>query len=153
LKNEIRSETQIEFTPEKVWQILLESPQFIPSELKEAIRKGLVGKPLKVRMASGARGATFKIKVTSVLPEAEIRWGYLMIRGLFDGEHSFRIQQKAPNKVLFIQSEKFSGVLVPFLSKTIRNRKNEFDRTNEFLKKKAEAGSMGGNNILQEGRV
>jgi hypothetical protein len=48
----------------------------------------------------------FKPTVLAVEPERELRWiGRFLVRGLFDGEHSFRIEPLDHNRSRFIQSE------------------------------------------------
>jgi hypothetical protein len=44
------------------------------------------------------------------------------VRKLFDGEHMFEIETVGPNRVRFVQSEKFGGVLVPFLRKMLETK-------------------------------
>ena len=58
--------------------------------------------------------------------------------GLFDGEHYFKIEPLEDGKVRFIQGEKFTGVLVPFMGGLIDNAKIGFDEMNIALKEKAE---------------
>jgi hypothetical protein len=41
------------------------------------------------------------------------------VPGLFDGEHLFTIEQAEPGRVRFVQSERFCGLLVPFLRRLI----------------------------------
>jgi hypothetical protein len=66
--------------------------------------------------------------VTVVDPGRELRWlGRLLVPGLFDGEHIFSIDEREPGRVTFSQAERFRGLLVPFLRKTI-----EIDTTATF---------------------
>lgn len=60
-----------------------------------------------------------------------------MIRHLFDGEHSLIIRKIDENKVLFIQKEKFTEVLVPILSGLLRNTEISFKMMDEALKKRS----------------
>jgi hypothetical protein len=57
---------------------------------------------------------TFKPELQKVEPERELLWlGRLYLPWLFDGEHALVIETSNGN-VHFIQSEKFTGILVPF---------------------------------------
>ncbi len=59
---------------------------------------------------------TFKPKVLAAARNRELRWlGRLIMPGLFDGEHSFRIEDRG-RSCRFHQTETFSGILVPFLA-------------------------------------
>ncbi|HEY2277966.1 MAG TPA: hypothetical protein VGI00_06400 [Streptosporangiaceae bacterium] len=50
-----------------------------------------------------------------VEPGRELRWiGRVGPGGIFDGEHTFTIQQVRPGVVRFTQREDFTGVAVPF---------------------------------------
>lgn len=73
-------------------------------------------------------------------PERELRWlGRVLLPGIFDGEHSFRIEPAGEGRVRFVQAERFSGVLVPLFGKTLEKTKAGFIAMNEALKERAEA--------------
>ena len=60
--------------------------------------------------------------VLATEPGNELRWiGHLMIPGIFDGEHRFRIEEAGAGRVRFIQSERFGGILLPMLWKKLRD--------------------------------
>jgi len=68
-----------------------------------------------------------------------IHWrGYLWVPGLFDGEHRFEIIQESRECFLRIQEEKFSGILVSSLSRTIDQTKEKFGEANATVKTLAE---------------
>lgn len=85
---------------------------------------------------------TFKPTVLVADPEREFRWrGKLMLPGLFDGEHRFQLEPMAANRVQFIHSEQFSGLLVPLLAKSLdTNVRQGFETMNQALKARAETG-------------
>ena len=60
--------------------------------------------------------------------------------GLMDGEHSFIIQPLEGDRVRFVQSESFTGVLVPLMSGmgVFKNALIGFDEMNQALKRQAE---------------
>jgi hypothetical protein len=84
---------------------------------------------------------TFKPVVLKAKPSRELRWlGRLLVPGLFDGEHRFVIEPMGGSRVLFTQAERFKGLLVPLLWKSLdKNTREGFTRMNEALKKIAEA--------------
>src|ERR1019366_9333864 len=116
--HEIRTEIEIDSTPERVWSILIDFPSH--SDWNPFIRfiKGVpkVGDRLTITIQpQGSRGMTFRPTILAVIPNQELRWlGRLLLPGIFDGEHYFRISRLAPGRVRFTHGERFSGVMVPF---------------------------------------
>ncbi len=85
---------------------------------------------------------TFKPTVIHVAPERELRWrGRLLLPGVFDGEHCFEMSPLGEGRTRFVQREKFSGLLVPFLwNRLATNTRRGFEAMNTALKERAEAG-------------
>ena len=108
--------------------------------MKEISGNPQVGSKIKVFIQPpDSRGMTFKPKILDYEPEKKLRWiGTLGIPKIFDGEHSLMIKEINENKVLFIQKEKFSGILVPLLGGMLKNTEKGFKMMNEALKKEAE---------------
>ena len=81
------------------------------------------------------------MKVLAVVPPRQIRWkGYLWIPGLFDGEHSLEIRADTGEITHLVQRETFSGHLLPFLARTVRDTKQEFERMNAAIRDAAAKG-------------
>ena len=136
----IHTKVPIKASPEAVWKALVVSPA-IPLEIRNAIRNRGIGENLSVPMRSGGRSVTLTVKILAVDPPSQIRWkGYLWISGLFDGEHSFEIHADAGGITTFVQHETFSGLLLPFLGKILRDTKQEFERMNASIRDSAEQG-------------
>ena len=115
LMHEVRTEVEIEATPERLWSILLDFPSY--PEWNPFVRrvKGVakVGDRLTAFIQpQGGRGMTFRPTVLTVTPNQELRWrGRVLLPGIFDGEHYFQISPLAPGRLRFIQGERFSGIL------------------------------------------
>src|SRR3989442_13874237 len=79
------------------------------------------GAQLHVQLGpTGGRVMSFKPKMVNVETNREMSWlGRLLIPGLFNGEHSFTIQALDEKGVRFVQHEKFTGLLVPFMAKSL----------------------------------
>jgi hypothetical protein len=142
--HEIRTEIEIDATPERVWSILIDFPSH--AEWNPFIRsiKGVpkVGERLTISIQSqGSKGMTFRPTVLVVIPNRELRWlGRLFLPGIFDGEHSFEIGELALGRVRFIHGERFSGVLVPFAKSSLEGAtKAGFLAMNQALKSRAES--------------
>jgi len=100
-----------------------------------------VGSRLSVRIEPpGARGATFKPTLRAVAPQRELRWlGRLFMPGLLDGEHRLAIEPLDGGRSKFVQSERFSGLLVGLFGKTLAATERGFGEMNAALKRRAEA--------------
>ena len=61
------------------------------------------------------------------------------MKGVFDGEHKFRLEQITPVQTRLIHSEAFSGILVkPFLKNLQTKPQPGFQRMNNALKVRLE---------------
>ena len=144
MKNSISTEILIKASPEKVWNLLCDFKNYpiwnpfilsIEGELKK-------GNYLHVKLKpEGSAGMTFKPEIIDLEPNKVFCWkGKLGIKGLFDGEHKFELKVNEQGYTLFIQSEKFSGLLVPLFQKMIHGpTKRSFEAMNNKLKLLAEA--------------
>ena len=83
---------------------------------------------------------TFKPRVLRA-DDNELRWrGHLWVRGLFDGDHSFVIEELEPGESRLIQSEQFSGVFAGLILRRYGKQTAEtFEAVNAALKARAEA--------------
>ncbi|HOI75459.1 MAG TPA: SRPBCC domain-containing protein [Syntrophales bacterium] len=142
--HQLQSETNINTSPDRVWEVLMDFaayPEWNPfiRSIRGVPRKG---ESLEVFIQTGgAGGMTFRPHVLVAEPGRELRWrGRLLLPGLFDGTHSFEIRPVADGKVVFRQSESFSGLLVPFLTSRLdRDTRKGFEEMNRALKARAEA--------------
>ena len=144
MAKELRTEIEIDAPADRVWRVLTEFdayPDWNPF-LRRASGEVKEGARLEVYMQpSGGRGMTFRPTVIRAEPNREFRWlGHLGMSGLFDGEHSFTIEPLEGNRVRFVQSERFTGVLVPLMLLMIeKDTKRGFEEMNQALKERAEA--------------
>jgi hypothetical protein len=142
---EISSEIEIAATAARVWSVLTDFERYgdwnpFITSISGTPRPG---GQLRVRMhPPGGIAMTFKPKVLNAEPERELRWlGTLGPRGIFDGEHSFRIVPLGEGRVRLLQSERFTGLLVPLLILLVRNStRRGFEAMNQALKLRAERG-------------
>src|SRR5262245_40340721 len=115
----IQSEIEIAAAPERIWRVLTDFAAY--SSWNPFIRnlsgQQTVGARLDVTIQpDGGSPMSFKPKLLVFEPQKELRWkGQVLMPGVFDGEHCFRLAETSPGRVRLTQSEKFSGVLVPFL--------------------------------------
>jgi len=139
---ELRREIEIDAPPEQVWQVLAgfasypEWNPFITSIEGEPSE----GAKLEVRIAPpGGRPMTFRPTVRAARPSRELRWlGRVLLPGIFDGEHVLAIEPLGEGRSRFIQSERFTGLLVPALRGTLDKTERGFEQMNQALKARVE---------------
>jgi hypothetical protein len=139
---ELRADIDIDAPADRVWGILTDFPAypewnpFITSIAGDTTP----GSTLEVRIAPpGANARTFKPRVLVAESGRELRWlGRLLMAGIFDGEHSLRIEPIDDARVHFVQSERFRGILVPLFGSTLEKTARGFTAMNEALKQRAE---------------
>ncbi|MBI4339713.1 MAG: SRPBCC domain-containing protein [Chloroflexi bacterium] len=140
----VYSRIEINASPERVWEVLTDLPAFPRwNPLLRAVRGELkMRERLEVRLApaTGPR-IIFQPTILNVEPNRELRWhSHLLLPGLLASEHTFAIRRLEADRVQFIQSEAFAGLLAPVLSITglLRQIVRGFDQMNQALKARAE---------------
>ena len=141
----LRTEIEIDAPPERVWQVLTDFASYPDwNPFIQRIAGPLdTGARLEVRIAPPeGRAMTFKPIVQEVEEARELRWlGRFLLPGLFDGEHSLRIEPLADGRSRFVQSERFSGLLVGLFGSTLDKTVRGFEQMNEELRRRVEAGA------------
>jgi hypothetical protein len=143
MPNNLHTEIDIEASPARVWEVLTDFaayPDWNPF-IRRIAGQATVGSRIEAHLLPpGGREMTFRPTMLAAEPESELRWiGYVGTPGIFDGEHRFRIEPIAPNRVRFIQEERFSGLLAPLILRFIeRSTLEGFAAMNRALKARAE---------------
>ena len=142
---ELRRQIEIDAPPERVWAVVSDFAAY--PEWNPFIRR-IGGEPregtrLEVRISPpGGRAMTFKPTLRAVEANRELRWlGRLLAPGIFDGEHSLRIEPLDGGRSRFVQSERFSGVLVALVKGTLAKTEAGFEQMNAALKTRVEKAS------------
>jgi hypothetical protein len=142
----LQAEIYIAAPAERAWAVLSDTssfPQWNPflTQISGTLAEGA---ELTVRM-NPLEGSprTFKSTVTKLRPGRELRWrGRLGVPGLFDGEHAFVLEPLGPTTVHLVHRERFSGLLVPLLARTLRARYlPAFEAMNAAVRVRAEQGA------------
>ena len=141
--SEITTSIEIDAPAETVWAVLTDFDRY--DEWNPYTR--IEGEPIEgtiLRVAPGpeaGRMPTFRPRVLSVIPNQELRWlGHLYVRGLFDGEHRFRIEPIDEDRSRLIQDETFSGILVRAINRRYgEGTERNFHGVNEAIKERSES--------------
>jgi hypothetical protein len=143
----IQTEIWIDSSPQQVWKVLTatsEYPSWNPmiSRLTGELREGNV---IEFTEGSGSDSMTFHPRLLSVRAPQELRWkGYVLVPGLFDGEHRFVLERSGKGTQL-IQSEEFTGLLAGKLTRGVLTETVEqMEAMNLALKQRSEAFSIRG---------
>jgi hypothetical protein len=143
----VKIETQIitNANRKKVWDVLTAFSEYqLWNPFIKSIKGNLdAGKKLTVTLAAAGKNTiTFKPKVLLVKPNERFSWqGSFIVKGLFDGEHSFELIENENNTTTVLHSEIFSGLLVGILKKDVV--KAGFEDMNTKLKARVES-NIGG---------
>jgi hypothetical protein len=138
----IETEIMIDADVKKVWTVLTDfekHPNWNPF-IKSIKGELVVGQNLTVSIKPpDGNGMTFKPEILKIEPGKEFRWkGKLGIKGIFDGEHYFILEETKKGQTRFIHGEKFSGALVWMMEKALSKTKLGFELMNESIKKECE---------------
>ncbi len=142
MAKEVKTEILINASSEKVWEVLTDFenyPSWNPF-IKSISGNKDVGQILATEIEPPNRKPMkFTPKVLAFEPNKELRWlGSAAIKGIFDGEHYFKILEQENNIIKFEHGERFSGILVGLMPKLIVDTKLGFEQMNEALKKVCE---------------
>jgi hypothetical protein len=142
--HEILTTIDINAPPREVWSALVDfesHPHWNPfvRRIEGSPREG---DTLKISIQPlGGKGMTFRPRVIRAVPDRELRWlGRLILPGIFDGEHFFGIEPLDDGRrTRFTHGERFKGVLVPFLRKSLdTGTRQGFEAMNRALKDRVE---------------
>ncbi|MEP5729367.1 MAG: SRPBCC domain-containing protein [Sulfitobacter sp.] len=140
----ISTEIEIEASPKDVWAVLSNTEAH--SEWNPFIRAFvgdlMVGNQLTVTIEPpGNASMQIKPEILRVVEDKELLWvGRMGFRGIFDGEHSFILEETDRGTTLFRHAETFSGMLVyPLMAFIGASTQEGFHAMNIALKSRVEA--------------
>lgn len=139
----IHTEIEIAASAAQVWAVLTDFdayPEWNPFITQINGRPEIATRLDATLQPSGGKAMRFRPSVLEAKPASELRWlGHLLMPGLFDGEHSFKIEPLGPNRVRFVQEEVFSGILSSLVLRFAGDAtKRGFEAMNVALKDRAE---------------
>ena len=143
MRKTLASEIVIQAPPVAVWQVLTDFAAYpawnpfiigIDGEARSGARLDVRIQPV------GGKAIRFRPHVMVCTAPHHLRWrGTLIVPGLFDGEHDFRLEALEGGTTRFLHSETFSGLLVrPLAAKLDAQTLPGFVAMNEALKVRVE---------------
>lgn len=142
MKN-LKTQIEIKASPQRVWEVLMDFNNYSQwnSFILKASGDPVVGKTIQVTIQPKRnQKMEFTPKVLKLDSSSEFRWkGKLGLKGVFDGEHYFKLESLDQNTTLFTHGEVFSGILSPIIYPMImEDTQKGFIRMNNELKIRSE---------------
>jgi hypothetical protein len=137
-KRAVETSIEIDATPERIWALLTDfahMPDWNPF-IRSIAGSPAKGSRLAVEIALPGKGPMrFKPVVVVSQPGRELCWlARLLLPGVFDGEHYFRIEPIGADRIRFIHGERFSGIIGGIISAA----EHGYTAMNRALKQRAE---------------
>lgn len=146
LRMTLHTEISIDASPKQIWGVLTDFPgyQFWNQSIPHAEGEAKAGTLLRVVIQwPGLKSSPYELEILDALPERELRWlGHFGKTGLMDGDHRFVLEPTVEGRTKVIQSEYFSGLLVPFFAPWLKkNVLSGFEQMNVALKNRVESAT------------
>ncbi|MEM1136825.1 MAG: SRPBCC domain-containing protein [Bacteroidota bacterium] len=138
----IETSIRIKASGKQVWESLMDFknyPHWNPF-ITSISGKQKVGEQLKVTIQpEGMKFQVFQPTILVIKKEVEFRWlGHLLVKGLFDGVHYFKIKENTENTTL-IHGEHFTGIFSGVLYNLVGDKtRRGFEAMNIALKDQLE---------------
>ena len=151
LRMTLYSEITIDSNPRHIWEVLTDfnGYQYWNTSIPYAEGEPKTGTVLRVMIQwPGLKTSSYELEVLGAVPDRELRWlGHFGRTGLMDGDHRFIIESIGEERSKLIQSEHFSGWLVPVFAPWLRNNVlRGFENMSVELKTQVEGATARGRN-------
>ncbi|MGC5627714.1 SRPBCC family protein [Georgenia sp. Z1344] len=131
---EVRAERWVDASPQEVWEVLTRPDRTgdpflvrLDGELVEGATLGITVQPVD------GDAMDFSPVVLEVSPGEELRWrGTFGVRGIVDGVHVWELEE-VDGGTQIVQSERFTGVAVPFLGGMLDGTQAGFEAQLEWV--------------------
>jgi hypothetical protein len=141
----IEATTVINAPVTAVWRVLSDGQQYADWNPFITVVSGDLApgsRPTLRITPPGKRPSTFRPRVIQASAEEGLRWlGRLILPGLCDADHEFRLTPSAGGRTQLVQRETFRGVLVPLLAGMLEPTRQGFEAMNAALRQRVEARS------------
>lgn len=132
--------TDINASPEKIWQILIDAPKYPEWDPSMLRLEGKVAPGETVTAHTKLTDRAFPVKVSLFMPNEKMVWsGGLPLPFLFKADRTFLLEASSSTKTRFSLKEEFSGLLLPLFGRTLPDLNPVFAEFAAGLKKRAES--------------
>jgi hypothetical protein len=139
---EYKTTIDIQASPETIWQILTNAPDF--PNWNPGIEKveGRIAPGEKVTVYTKLTpGRAFPVKVAEFVPNSRMVWRGGMPLGLFTGVRTYTLTPTSDGTTNFTMHEVFSGPLLALIAGSIPDLSASFEQFAAGLKARAENGA------------
>ncbi len=126
-----------------MWKVLLDFrryPEWNPF-IVDIVGEPKVGERLSLTLSlpDSNREQQLNARLLKCDSERELRWlGHLVMKGLFDGEHFFRLEARDDGTTRVVHGEDVSGLLLKLLIGRVTEATRGFVYMNQALKRRVE---------------
>jgi len=140
---ELRTEIEINTTPDRVWKILTDFDKYEQWNpfINKIVGQAKEGEKIEIHIETpGGKNRKYEPTLTKVEQGRELRWlGKSSLPGFLNGEHIFAIEQLGQERVRFVQREVFDGLLASLFGKSLdTDVRQGLEEMNRALKERAE---------------
>jgi hypothetical protein len=145
-------EQNIHADVEIVWALLTDAKDFPRWNSTVTSIEGEIREGERLRLHVPGTDRTFTPRVSDVVPGARMTWtgGFAP---LFKGVRSFALQQRQDGSTDFAMRERFSGLMLPLVKRSLPDFAPVFARYASDLRKEAELRQVARRQISDEGQV
>jgi hypothetical protein len=131
-------EVNIQSDPEKVWRLLTNAKDFPRWNSTVAAIEGEIREGEQLRLHVPGTDRTFTPRVSGVIPSERMTWtgGFAP---LFKGVRKFELKPRHDGSTDFVMEERFSGLMLPLIKKSLPDFGPIFTRYANDLKRAAES--------------
>ena len=134
--------------PETIWSLLTDGKGFPRWKSTITRLEGEIREGERLRLHVPGTDRTFTPVVSGLVPRERMSWsgGFAP---LFKGVRSFQLRSRDDGSVDFTLEERFSGLLLPLVRRSLPDFRPVFERFASDLKKEAERAEAGSASRLQ----
>ncbi|GIK36829.1 MAG: hypothetical protein BroJett011_06620 [Chloroflexota bacterium] len=134
--------TNIKASPEAIWKILTDAPNYPAWDPSADRIEGTIGPGERITAYTKlSPNRAFPVKVTEFVPGQRMVWTGGMPLGLFKGVRTFTLEPQGDGSVDFAVREEFSGPLLPLFAGSLPDLNKTFQDFVLGLKAHAEAAA------------
>lgn len=136
-----RVEVSIQSPPGRIWTLLTDARNFHRWNSTVTAIDGEIRDGQRIRVHAPGTDRTFTPLVSNVVPDARMTWtGGLA--PIFKGVRTFELTPQAGGSTTFLMQERFSGLMLPIVARSLPDFGPVFERYATDLKHEAERANV-----------